>query len=123
MSSVQSEIECPQCKYKLAVYEWSSHGYEWMHCGRCGHGYTCDHRLSEEIEPGCGATAYYDSRGIGAMGRVSDPTKNGEFMEWCKKNKNEIKKAYFTFEEDGHWYKRDCFSGRKTLIKDNERIE
>lgn len=114
MSSVQTKVECPQCKRQAdAVFNTRSRE-EWISCGHCGYLYetkihqskhgSATPRYSRRETLGCGSARYQTKTGIGYQRFSFHKNKRGRYVQWVLDNAESLIFATMTIQQaDGDW--------------------
>ena len=116
MSSVQGYDKCEKCGYPYAIYETSSHGYEWFQCGRCGYSVSSDYEQGQTEDNKCLGASY--TRIKGSYVSVGPIFNKEEFFESIKKEKNNCDQIIFTEFKNNKWWIIDYLKNKRIEFKD-----
>ena len=114
MSSVQTKVECPQCKRHGDAIFNSRSREEWISCGHCGYLYETKIHQSKHASAmprytrretlGCGSARYQTKAGIGYHRFSFHKNKRGRYVQWVLDNAESLIFATMTIQQaDGDW--------------------
>lgn len=121
ISGVQDYCKCPNCSYNKCIYEWSSRGYEWWFCNRCGYNHDSD-KKEKSLKPlGC----HYSMRkkGLGGSGAYYNKKELQSWLDMVKNNIDLFEVAKYTYCKNGEYYIVDELTKTEMRWKDWELLE
>lgn len=109
MSSVDSDVNCPNCGFEEANQSWNSAGWMQTFCPRCGYSATRDYNKegSDEIKGGVGSfrMTYYTH--VSSLGGLQAPKSIAGLKRDFRRAMRSmaVKRLEFTLNVNGEWKK------------------
>lgn len=108
MSSVDSDIDCPNCSFEEANESWNSRGYTHTFCGQCGYCRVQDYvKGTDEITGGVGSFRMTFENHVSSLGGIKSAKSLGELKRDFRRAMRNlaVKRLEFTLKINGEWQK------------------